>query len=382
VEDIVVVGLNGRGAPGRAIRTDGRSRAGHPVNGSDVHTHRANAVLATPVGVDRQAVDPDVDQVGVIVPTHNDGPNIGLLLSLLLGEECVGEVLVVASACDDETVPTVLEVAARHEGRVRLYVEPERSGKAAAMNFGLGENRLPYAVVVSGDVLPGQGSVARLVAALRAPDVGMAGGRPMPVNPDSTAVGHAAHLLWRLHHRLALRQPKLGEMVALRSEAVVALPRTSVDEACFQALLEAGGWRSVYVPDAVVFNRGPGTAKDFVKQRRQVHTGHLWLRHRQHYTVPSLHPLHLVVELGRDLVAERERLRPRRVAWTVGAVAMEAYARSLARLDYLRGRENHVWEMVKSTKAPALDAHGLGAGDGELLAGEGLAPAAPRQRRR
>jgi hypothetical protein len=42
---------------------------------------------------------------------------------------------------------------------------------------------------------------------------------------------------------------------------------------------------------------------------------------------------------------------------------METYARTLARLDYLRGRENHVWEMVTSTKGPALDAHGLGAGD-------------------
>ncbi|HVF13331.1 MAG TPA: hypothetical protein VM942_01960, partial [Acidimicrobiales bacterium] len=45
--------------------------------------------------------------------------------------------------------------------------------------------------------------------------------RVMPDNPPSTAMGHASHLLWRLHHRLALQQPKLGEMIALRSEAVV-----------------------------------------------------------------------------------------------------------------------------------------------------------------
>jgi len=326
-------------------------------------TERANAVLATPPHPLSSPPLPDTATVGVVVPTHNDGDNIALLLELLLREPCVGDVVVVASGCDDETVPTVLEVAAAHPRRVRLYVEPERSGKAAAMNFGLGEVGLPYAVVVSGDVLPGEGSVARLVDALLEPGVGMAGGRPMPVNPPTTAVGHAAHLLWRMHHRLAVHRPKLGEMVALRSEAVVALPRTSVDEACFQALLEADGWRSVYVPEAVVFNRGPGTARDFVKQRRQIHTGHLWLRHRHDYTVPSLHPLLLISELGHDLRTEREWRQPRRIAWTFATVAMEMYARTLARADYLRGRENHVWEMVTSTKGPALVADGLGAGD-------------------
>ena len=47
-------------------------------------------------------------------------------------------------------------------------------------------------------------------------------------------------------------------MIALRGEAVISLPRTSVDEACFQALLEAKGWKPAYVPTAILANRGPG----------------------------------------------------------------------------------------------------------------------------
>jgi len=300
--------------------------------------------------------------VSIVVPTYNDGPNIGILLGRMLGEAEVGEILVVASGCNDETVPTVLELAETSGGKVRLYVEAERSGKAAAVNFGLGEITLPVAVIVSGDVLPEPGAIGLLVKALSAPGVGLAGGRPVPVNASDTAVGHAVHLMWRLHHRLALHQPKLGEMLGVRSEAVVALPRTSVDEACFQALLESTGWRSVYVPDAVVANRGPCTMQDFLKQRRQIHAGHLWLRHRQHYTVPSLRPGLLLVEIWNDVRNEPEGTTVRRLAWTTGAVAMEALARARARLDYMQGRENHVWDMVESTKAPAVDAD-------ELLAG-------------
>jgi poly-beta-1,6-N-acetyl-D-glucosamine synthase len=303
----------------------------------------------------------------VVVPTHNDGTNIALLLGRLLAEPAVGEVIVVASGCDDETVPLVSEAAVGDE-RVQLFVEAERSGKFAAVNFGLGQIGLPYVVIVSGDVLPAAGAIGLLVEALKQPGVGLAGGRPVPDNNESTAIGHASHLLWRLHHRLALQQPKLGEMLALRAEAVVSLPRTSVDEACFQALLEAGGWQARYVPEAVVANRGPCTVSDFLHQRRQIHTGHLWLRHRQHYSVPSLRLGLLLREFWLDLRAEPRRRRLRPLAFTAGTVALEAAARLLARLDYLKGRENVVWAMVKSTKGgmvtgtpgPAPGPNGLG----------------------
>jgi biofilm PGA synthesis N-glycosyltransferase PgaC len=297
---------------------------------------------------------------GIVVPTHNDGANIGPLLGRLLDEPDVGQIVVVASGCDDGTIATVTRISAQHPGTVRLYVERERSGKVTAVNFGLAKLDMPILVVVSGDVLPERGAIAKVVKALAEPGVGLAGGRPVPVNASTTAIGHAAHLLWRLHHRLALHQPKLGEMIALRAEAVVALPRTSVDEACFQALLEGAGWRSVYVPEAVVWNRGPGTTADFVSQRRQVHTGHLWLRRRQHYAVPSLRVGLLWAELWNDIRTEPKGMRPTQLAWTAAAVGMEAWARLLARLDYLQGKENHVWAMVESTKAPAPDAHGMG----------------------
>ena len=307
-----------------------------------------------------RGVTPPTGVAGVVVPTHNDGANIGALLERLLGEPDVAQIVVVASGCQDGTVATVSGVAHGHPHRVALYVERERSGKVSAVNFGLAQLRTPVLVVVSGDVLPERGAIAKVVRALQQPGVGLAGGRPVPVNPSTTAVGHAAHLLWRLHHRLALHQPKLGEMIALRAEALVSLPRTSVDEACFQALLEGAGWRSVYVPDAVVWNRGPGTTADFVSQRRQVHTGHLWLRRRQHYAVPSLRLGLLGTELWNDVRTEPGGLHPTQLAWTAAAVGMEAWARLLARLDYLQGKENHVWAMVESTKAPAAGEDGLG----------------------
>jgi hypothetical protein len=102
---------------------------------------------------------------------------------------------------------------------------------------------------------------------------------------------------------------------------------------------------------------------DFVRQRRQIHTGHLWLRFRQHYSVPSLRLGLLLQEFWRDLRTEPRRFRPRPLALTAGTVALEATARVLARLDYLKGRENVVWAMVTSTKGPTAGAPQLGPRD-------------------
>ena len=328
--------------------------------GEDVRTERRQTGVDDRASIWHVNGHAPAGQAGIVVPTHNDGTNIGPLLARLLAEPEVGQVVVVASGCEDDTVATVTRLAAEHPDTVRLYVEQERSGKVSAVNFGLAQLRTPVLVVVSGDVLPERGAIGKVVRALADPGVGLAGGRPVPVNDAASPIGHAAHLLWRLHHRLALHQPKLGEMIALRAEALVSLPRTSVDEACFQALLEGAGWRSVYVPDAVVWNRGPGTKADFVGQRRQIHTGHLWLRARQHYAVPSMHLGLLGRELWNDVRTEPRGLRPTQLAWTASAVGMEAWARLLARLDYVRGKENHVWAMVQSTKAPAAHTDGVG----------------------
>ena len=69
--------------------------------------------------------------------------------------------------------------------------------------------------------------------------------------------------------------PKLGEIVAFRN----VIPRipldTAVDELSIQALITQLGYQLVYEPEAVVYNRGPATVGDFLRQRRRIYAGHL-----------------------------------------------------------------------------------------------------------
>ena len=127
---------------------------------------------------------------------------------------------------------------------MRLISQERREGKASAINLFIGEARSPVLIMVSGDVLVKQGTIESLLAHFDDPAVGMVGGHPTPVNDEAAFLGHAVHLQWRLHDRIARRSPKLGEIVAFRN-VVPSIPLdTAVDELSIQgwSCISAIGW--------------------------------------------------------------------------------------------------------------------------------------------
>jgi Glycosyl transferase family group 2 len=140
--------------------------------------------------------------------------------------------------------------------------------------------------------------------------------------------------------------PKLGEVVAFRN-VVPRIPLdTAVDEMSMQALITQLGYRLVYEPHAIVYNRGPATVRDFLRQRRRIYAGHLRIRQQQGYAASTMS----AARVGRALLALHPFTSPCAACWTLGAVGLEALARGLGHYDYRRHRPHHVWEMVASTK--------------------------------
>jgi hypothetical protein len=102
----------------------------------------------------------------------------------------------------------------------------------------------------------------------------------------------------------------------------------------------------VYEPHAIVYNRGPATVRDFLRQRRRIYAGHLRIRQQQGYVASTMS----AARVGRALLALDPFTSPRATCWTLGAVGLEALARVLGHYDYRHNRPHHVWEMVASTK--------------------------------
>src|SRR2546430_7190632 len=287
--------------------------------------------------------------VGIMA--HNEEANIGRTIRAVLQQQvlsvCIVEVIVVASGCTDRTVAIVAEMALQ-EPRVRVCIQEKREGKASAINLFLKQASSSIVVLIGADVLPEASALEYLCAPFKDPKIGMVGGRPVPVNNPATFMGHTVHLLWRLHDHLARNHPKLGEVIAFRN-VISGIPTDSaVDEISIQALIFQLGYQLIYRSDCIVYNKGPVTIRDFLKQRRRIYCGHLKVLQQQNYEASTMK----VTPIARQLIACRHFAlsTPKQIMWTAGAIFLEGYARVQGYLDYRSKREHHIWQAVASTK--------------------------------
>lgn len=287
--------------------------------------------------------------VSVGVMAYNEERNMGRLLEALTTQRIetveIAEIYVVSSGSTDRTDQIVHEWEAR-DPRVRLIRQASREGKSSAINLFLAEAQADVFVLESGDTVPESDCVERLVAPFADDSVGMTGARPVPVDDESTFMGFVVHMLWRLHHKMALKSPKLGEMVAFRSFVREIPPESAVDEASIEAIVVSRGKSLRYAPDAVVRNKGASSVSDFIKQRRRIYAGHIWLSKVQSYEVATKNVGGILSVLFEDL-----RYTPRVLLWTAGGVFLEFVGRLLGVYDFhVLKRNPYTWDVSESTK--------------------------------
>jgi biofilm PGA synthesis N-glycosyltransferase PgaC len=285
--------------------------------------------------------------VGIMA--YNEEANIANAIETILTQTTVCgqimELIVVASGCTDRTTAIVTDIA-RKDSRVRLIEQEGREGKASAINMFIEAASAPILLMVSADLFVKEGSIDALLRHFRNPAVGMTGGRPIPVNDEATFLGYAAHLLWRLHDRVARQAPKLGEIVAFRNVVSQIPCDTAVDEVSIQALITELGFEVVYDPQAIVYNRGPSAVSDFLGQRRRIYAGHLHVRKQDGYATSTMS----LKIIWRALVGSGSFSTPRAACRTACVAGLEALARILGYYDYLRQRKHHVWKPATTTK--------------------------------
>lgn len=289
------------------------------------------------------------------ITAHNEEANIGKLLARLQEQDLqtavISQIIVVASGCTDNTVGVVEEMMAQ-DGRVQLLVQEEREGKASAINLMLHQPTERVIILSSADLLPEVDVIEKMVAPFANPQLGMTASHPVPVNDPATFMGFAAHMLWGLHHAINEEGGfKAGELIGFRKVFEQIPYRTSVDEASIEPIVRGQGFQVQYVADAIVYNKGPDTISDFLRQRRRIHSGHLDVTNLLGYSVSTMSGSTILKTLLKNL-----DWRPKQFIWTWFVVALEVYGRFLGWRDYKQQRDHTVWEIATTTKE--LDATG------------------------
>jgi poly-beta-1,6-N-acetyl-D-glucosamine synthase len=293
-------------------------------------------------------------KVSILVPAHNEARNIENLLASLLSQQTdharIIEVVVVASGCTDETAELARTVARGRPG-IQVVVQERRAGKVAAINeyLNVRDKRAEIIVVSSADLFVAPDVVEKMVRCLEDnPNIGMVGARPVPDNEKNGVISRMVHVLWELHHRIALDTPKMGELIAFRAALVDRVSELSVvDEASVEDIVRSKGFELGYVGDAIVTNHGPEKLDEYFEQRRRIARGHYWLDFAFGYKVATMERGRLV-KAALEVLAREDAEGKKAVA---AAVAVEVAARVAGFVDArIIGGRRRTWRALDSTK--------------------------------
>ncbi|MGD1060602.1 MAG: glycosyltransferase [Methanomassiliicoccales archaeon] len=287
--------------------------------------------------------------VSIGVCAYNEENNLLPCLQSISSQELSGfelvETIVVSSGSTDRT-DEIARAYEKRDPRAKLVVQQERKGKNAAINLFMGLAKGDILVLVNADNRLTPGCLQALLEPFRDPKVGVAGGHPVPTNPKDSFSGFAVHMLWDMHHRVALIDPKIGELMAFRPLGLVLPEGTQSDEDLIRMESEKRGLRTVYVPGAVVNNRGPGDIGDFLRQRARVNIGERYMR-RWYGVRFSTWDIGSLMKAYAGFASDNRRHLLR----VFVAVLMEIGARGYASLHVaLNKGDRPVWEQVRSTK--------------------------------
>jgi len=274
-------------------------------------------------------------KVSIGICAYNESSNIGKLLDRLV--KLPHEIIVVASGCTDNTVPIVKSFKS-----VNLVIQKKREGKASAVNEVLKSATGDTIILQGADIIPSSFCYKYLLKPLEDKTVGMVGAHPIPVDDVDNLMGKIAHLLWNTHHQSALVNPKAGEVCAFRNIIRQIDSTTPVDEVSIEYGIVKQGYKVKYAPDAIVFNKGCSTIKDFLKQRKRIYYGHLLLK-RDGYTVPTMSYLNLIRATLRATGKHYRSL--------ITTVCLELLARRQAKKSFIsKDTQPTIWEVSRTTK--------------------------------
>jgi cellulose synthase/poly-beta-1,6-N-acetylglucosamine synthase-like glycosyltransferase len=277
--------------------------------------------------------------VGII--TYRDSSNIVKLIQSVFQQRLstvkINEVILVSPKEDELFLRSIL----KDFKHVKLLLEPGRRGKYSADNRFFLAAKSEILVLCSGDIYLDKDAIENLCIHFSDEKIGFVGSRPIPVNADtSTFIGYSVDLIWKLHHSISLVSPKFGEVMAFRN-IKAQIPKTAVDEEQIAAQMLARGYKGHYAADSVIYNKGPVNIADFIKQRRRIYCGHLYLKKNNGYTASSMNNLLILRALWQNINIFRSD--PIKLLF---AVLLEFVARGLGLIDFIFGREHSKWEII------------------------------------
>jgi len=276
------------------------------------------------------------------------------LLTFLANEDygqhfSLRKVVIVASGCPESVLARVRSIIAS-DPRFSLLVEPERKGKAEAINRITERSSGEFLVMLNSDAFPTEGSIRNLLGVAEDESVGAVSAEPI-FGDGGGLFQSALALLWSVHNLMSLRLNHAGisnhacdELIVVRRDLMSTFPPNIVNDGAYiGGLARAQGLQVKFSTAAKVKISTPHVPVDLIRQRRRIIFGHVQVWRKlgsPPKTAESMLFMDPRVSL-RALVGILSR-RPRLILAFPLVVAGESVAVLMALLDAAHSTDRHI----------------------------------------
>jgi cellulose synthase/poly-beta-1,6-N-acetylglucosamine synthase-like glycosyltransferase len=221
--------------------------------------------------------DPDVC---LFVTAYNERAHVRQKIENSLALDYPNEKLRLIWVTDGSTDDTP-DIAATYP-QVEVFHEPERKGKADALNRGIAFVKAPIVVFTDCNTLLSKGTVRAIVREFRHPKVGCVAGEKRIANDNSsTPVAAGEGLYWRIESWLKKLDSRFystigaaGEIFALRTELYSELEKdTLLDDFILSMRTAMKGYRIAYAQDAQATEFASSNAREEMKRKVRIAAG-------------------------------------------------------------------------------------------------------------
>src|SRR5712692_1872749 len=262
-------------------------------------------------------------------------------------------VIAVASECPEYITSKVKELASS-DPRFRIVVEPERNGKARAINKIMKRSAGKYLVMLNADAFPEVGAIRQLLT-MEASDarIGCVSARPVFEDGDGL-LQRALWLMWSAHSPMSLQLSHAGisnhacdELLVVRKSLIKKVPANLVNDGAYiGGLMHAQGYLVKFSTSARVKIEVPTRLLDLIRQRRRIIFGHVQVWKKLGHPPRTIESMLLMKPLLsiRTLVRLLSG-RPRLIIALPVVAASELISTFMASIDAVGSPEKHtVWK--------------------------------------
>lgn len=213
----------------------------------------------------------DIDDLSVcvVVVAHNEEKVISKTLESLLVQDYPAHLLKIVVTSDYSTDTTNSIVESYKSQGVGLYVTKERKGRANAHNEVCSEISTDIIAFCDANTIWNPNSLSKLVSAFHDPSVGYVTGQLSYVNTRESSASASEGLYWKYEVFLRKLESSIhsvtagnGAIYAIRKICYQPIDILHSHDIAFPSMVVRKGYRSVYVPDALAYERAGETTSD------------------------------------------------------------------------------------------------------------------------